>query len=109
MDGCVVPGLTGCAEGAQTGRKLRSKCKFTELKRAAGDRAHYDGGYERVSEGPMPSRKVERIASDLDDISIELDELREESPSADAERLEEVKNALDRAGDVLDDVAESHD
>ena len=52
----------------------------------------------------MPSRKVERIASDLDDIAIEIDELREESASADAERLEEVKNAIDRAGDVLDEI-----
>ncbi len=57
----------------------------------------------------MPSRKVERIASDLDDIAIEIDELREESASADAERLEEVNNAIDRAGDVLDEITESHD
>jgi peptidoglycan/xylan/chitin deacetylase (PgdA/CDA1 family) len=57
----------------------------------------------------MPSRKVERIASDLDDIAIEIDELREESAPADAERLEEVKNAIDRAGDVLDEITESHD
>ncbi len=52
----------------------------------------------------MPIRIVEKIASDLDDISIEVDEIREESASVEAEKLEKVKSALDYAGEVIDDI-----
>ena len=54
-------------------------------------------------------RKLEDIASDLDDISLNVEELKETAQSddsVDAEALDEVQRGIARASEAVDDAAD---
>jgi len=54
-------------------------------------------------------RKLEDIASDLDDISLSVEELKEtvqSDDSVDAEALDEVQRGIARASEAVDDAAD---
>ena len=54
-------------------------------------------------------RKLEDIASDLDDISLSVEELKETAQSdhsVDAEALDEVQRGIARASEAVDDAAD---
>jgi len=53
------------------------------------------------------NRKLEEVASDLDDLSIDVDELKEQPDGPDPESLDEIADALDTARDAVDDIADS--
>jgi hypothetical protein len=57
----------------------------------------------------MPRRKFEEMAADLDDLALHVDELHVDPADIDPEKLEEVKTALDRAKDAVDDIAETEE
>jgi hypothetical protein len=62
------------------------------------------------TEGVMNTpRKLEDIASDLDDISLSVEELKETAQSdgsVDAEALDEVQRGIARASEAVDDAAD---
>ena len=52
------------------------------------------------------TRKLEDIASNLDDMSITLEEIKEEIASDDppsTEKLDQIQNEMERAADAIDD------
>jgi hypothetical protein len=54
----------------------------------------------------MTSRKLEDIASNLDDMSITLEEIKEEIASDDprsTDKLDQIQNDMERAADKIDD------
>jgi hypothetical protein len=63
-----------------------------------------------MAENKQPRRsKFDEVAADLDDLALDVDELNGDHPGIDRQKLEEVKSALDRAKDVIDDIAETDD
>ena len=57
------------------------------------------------------TRKLEDIASNLDDMSITLEEIKEEIASDDppsTEKLDQIQNEMERAADAIDD-AQTHE
>jgi hypothetical protein len=81
-----------------------------ELETAASSHSH-PGGYEMAAhldddetgEGPAIG-KVDDLASVLDDLSVTLDELKDNPQGIDQAKLDEVKRALEHASDVVDDI-----
>ena len=54
----------------------------------------------------MINRKLEEVASDLDDLLIDVDELKDQSDGPDNESLDRTAAALDLARDAIDDIAD---
>jgi hypothetical protein len=48
--------------------------------------------------------KIEDLAESLDDLSVTVDEIKDEPQGIDEGKLDDVKGALDRATDVVDDI-----
>jgi len=57
----------------------------------------------------MPPRKFDEMAADLDDLALNVDELHADPAGIDPAKLEQVKTALDRAKDVVDDIADEEE
>lgn len=57
----------------------------------------------------MPPRKLDEVAADLDDLTTDVEELHEQTDDVDTEKLNDVRSALERAKDIIDDIAESDD
>ena len=55
----------------------------------------------------MDHRKLEELASDLDDFLIDVDELKGQSDGPDDESLDKIAGALDDARDAVDDIGDS--
>jgi hypothetical protein len=55
----------------------------------------------------MRDRKLDEVAGDLDDLSIEVDELKEQPAGADRERLDKITEALNAARDAVDEIADA--
>jgi hypothetical protein len=55
----------------------------------------------------MNHRKLEEVASDLDDFLIDVDELKGPSDGPDDESLDKIAGALEDAGDAVDDISDS--
>ena len=53
----------------------------------------------------MPD-KFDEVASNLDDLAIDVDELEDTAADIDATKLEKIKEGLDIAKDAIDDIAE---
>jgi hypothetical protein len=53
----------------------------------------------------MIDRKLDEVAGDLDDLSIEVDELKEQPAGPDRKSLDKIANALDSARDAVDEIA----
>jgi len=54
----------------------------------------------------MTSRKIEEIASDLDDMSVTLEEIKEEiknDATCDTDKLDKVQTDMKRAADRIDE------
>ena len=54
-------------------------------------------------------RKIEELASDLDDLSVVADELTEElkeETSTPGTKVDELRDGLERARDIVDDIVE---
>ena len=49
------------------------------------------------------SKKLEDIASDLGDMSVTLEEIKETGNSHDSEKLDRVQTDLDRAADAIEE------
>jgi soluble cytochrome b562 len=54
--------------------------------------------------GPTAIHKVDDLAEGLDDLSVTVDEIKDDPGGIDEGKLDEVKGALDRATDVVDDI-----
>jgi hypothetical protein len=52
----------------------------------------------------VPSRKFDELAANLDDLTVDVDELHDDD--VDSEKLEDVKSALEQAKDIVDDIAD---
>ena len=52
----------------------------------------------------MPSRKLEELASDVDDAATVVDELQAEPEGDASEKLGELKKTLEDASDTLDEL-----
>jgi hypothetical protein len=60
--------------------------------------------------GTGPTRKLEEIASNLDDLSLTLEEIKEsvqEEGRSDQKVLDKVEKDMERAADAIDDVVDS--
>jgi hypothetical protein len=55
----------------------------------------------------MTDRKLDEVAGDLDDLSIEVDELKEQPAGADRESLDKITDALNAARDAVDEIADA--
>jgi hypothetical protein len=55
----------------------------------------------------MTDRKLDEVAGDLDDLSIEVDELKEQPAGADRESLDKITAALNAARDAVDEIADA--
>ena len=49
-------------------------------------------------------RKIDEMAEDLDDLSVTVDEIKDDPGDIDEKKLEKVKGALDRATDAVDEI-----
>jgi hypothetical protein len=67
-------------------------------------------GYPRSQEGIVSTpRKLEEIASELDDISLTVEELKETARSDDSidpDALDEVQRGIGRASEAIDDAVD---
>ena len=48
--------------------------------------------------------KIDEMAEDLDDLSVTMDEIKDEPGDIDEKKLNKVKGALDRATDAVDEI-----
>ena len=48
--------------------------------------------------------KIDEMAEDLDDLSVTVDEIKDEPGDIDEKKLNKVKGALDRATDAIDEI-----
>ena len=48
--------------------------------------------------------KIDEMAEDLDDLSVTVDEIKDEPGDIDEKKLNKVKGALDRATDAVDEI-----
>jgi hypothetical protein len=55
----------------------------------------------------MIDRKLDKVAGDLDDLSIEVEELKEQPAGPDRESLDKITTALDAARDAVDEIADA--
>jgi hypothetical protein len=55
----------------------------------------------------MIDRKLDEVAGDLDDLTIEVDELKEQPQGADRGSLDKIADALDAARDAVDEIADA--
>jgi hypothetical protein len=51
-----------------------------------------------------PIHKIDEMAEDLDDLSVTVDEIKEDPGDIDEKKLNKVKGALDRATDAVDEI-----
>jgi hypothetical protein len=51
-----------------------------------------------------PIHKIDEIAEDLDDLSVTVDEIKDDPGDIDEKKLNKVKGALDRATDAVDEI-----
>src|SRR4051812_16683256 len=58
-------------------------------------------------EPTMASRKFDEVAADLDDLTVNVDELHNDD--VDSDKLADVKSALERAKDIIDDIADDEE
>ena len=49
-------------------------------------------------------RKIDEMAEDLDDLSVTVDEIKDDPGDIDEKKLNKVKGALDRATDAVDEI-----
>jgi hypothetical protein len=70
-------------------------------RQAIPDRIEIPGGRR------MDKRKTDAIASELDDLIVDVEELREEADGTSRRPLEETQTALERAREALDDAGDS--
>ena len=54
----------------------------------------------------MNHRQLEEVASQLDDLWIDVDELKDQSEGPDQESLDRIADALDPARDGIDDISD---
>ena len=54
----------------------------------------------------MSERKLEELAADLDDLTDNVDELKDAVADHDLDRLQDVENAIDTAKTAIDDIVE---
>ena len=59
---------------------------------------------DESASGPTAIHKVDELAESLDDLSVTVDELKDDPGGIDQGKLDEVKGALDRATGVIDDI-----
>jgi hypothetical protein len=52
----------------------------------------------------MDFKKLDELSSGLDDLTVTVDELIDESDSMDRKQLDEVHKALETAGDTVDEI-----
>ncbi len=55
------------------------------------------------------SRKLEKIASNLDDLSVTLEEIKEavqDDDPADTKKLDKIQGGMDRAADAIEEVVD---
>ena len=57
----------------------------------------------------MPHRKFDEVAADLDDLALDVDELKDNPADIDTTKLDEVKSALYCVKDAIDDIAEAEE
>jgi hypothetical protein len=57
----------------------------------------------------MIDRKLDEVAGDLDDLSIEVDELKEQPAGPGRESLDKITDALEAARDAVDEIADAED
>jgi hypothetical protein len=55
----------------------------------------------------MIDRKLDEVAGDLDDLSIDVDELKEQPAGADRQSLDKIANAIEAARDAVDEIADA--
>jgi hypothetical protein len=55
----------------------------------------------------MIDRKLEEVAGDLDDLSIEVEELKDRPAGPDRQSLDKITKALDDARDAVDEIADA--
>ena len=48
--------------------------------------------------------KIDEMAEDLDDLSVTVDEIKDDPGDIDEKKLNKVKGALDRATDAVDEI-----
>ena len=51
-----------------------------------------------------PIHKIDEMAEDLDDLSVTVDEIKDDPGDIDEKKLDKVKGALDRATDAVDEI-----
>ena len=51
-----------------------------------------------------PIHRIDEMAEDLDDLSVTVDEIKDEPGDIDEKKLNKVKGALDRATDAIDEI-----
>ena len=52
----------------------------------------------------MTSRKVDEIATDIDDVSTNVEELQSDPDADDTGKLAQIHDALEKASDAIDDI-----
>ena len=49
-------------------------------------------------------RKIDEMAEDLDDLSVTVDEIKDDPGDIDEKKLKKVKGAIERATDAVDEI-----
>ena len=57
----------------------------------------------------MDFRKLDELSSDLDDLTVTVDELIDESESTDRKQLDQVHEAIETASDTVDEINDGDD